>query len=390
MICNEILSTSSLEELLFQAKDEEFPPNMGKKHYERYKELKEKFANYPVEMGAMSSSFEMWIKKTQERAAEIGKIENERERSAQLADLFVEDPIVFLNRHDVTHTNKVQEKAKEVLKCFNNLDLTYYELYFLLCAAVVHDIGNIFGRKGHERNIKAILDSECADILPDSIERRVIARIARAHGGSISGNYDTISNLRESETINNQNVRERLLAAILRFADELADDSTRANHEALKSDIITEASKIYHVYSTALHTVELRKNDINQSYEVVLAYEFDSNIAATLYGKVGQQKYLIDEIYERTLKMERERRYCIRYLRPYCPLERIKVQITITNASDEFLSYPITYTLEESGYPSTPFATIKDVDCNIKTGTELLNELQKEGMLNEYHKSISD
>lgn len=112
-------------------------------------------------------------------------------------------------------------------------------------------------------------------------------------------------------------------------------------------------------------------------------YEFDSNIAATRYGKAGHQKFLVDEIYERTLKMERERRYCIRYLRPYCPLERIKVQITITNANDEFLSYPITYTLEESGYPSTPFATIRDVDCNIKTGTELLDELRKEGMLNE-------
>lgn len=233
------------------------------------------------------------------------------------------------------------------------------------------------------KNIKALLDSECTDILPDSIERRVIARIARAHGGSISGNSDTISNLRESETINNRNVRERLLAAILRFADELADDSSRANHAALRNKIIKEASEIYHVYSTALHTVELRKNEINHSYEVVLAYEFDSNIAATRYGKAGHQKFLVDEIYERTLKMERERRYCIRYLRPYCPLERIKVQITITNANDEFLSYPITYTLEESGYPSTPFATIKDVDCNIKTGTELLDELRKEGMLNE-------
>lgn len=383
MIFNETLSEYTLEKLLYQAPDEEFPFSMGKKHCERYKELKEKFANYPVEIGAMSSAFETWIKKTQEKVAEISRNKNEQERSEQLADLFVEDPIIFLNRHDVTHTLKVQEKAKDILGCFNELNITYYELYFLLCASVVHDIGNIFGRKGHERNIKAILDSECTDILPDSIERRVIARIARAHGGSISGNSDTISNLKESETINSQNIRERLLAAVLRFADELADDSTRANHAALKSDIITEASKIYHVYSTALHTVEIRKNDINQSFEVVLAYEFDSKIAATLFGKAGQKKYLIDEIYERTLKMERERRYCIRYLRPYCPLERIKVQITITNANDEFLSYRITYTLEESGYPSTPFATIKDVDRNIKTGTELLDELRKEGMLDE-------
>lgn len=379
-----MLSTfSTLEELFYQAKEGELPSSIGKNHCERYKELKDQFADFPVEMGAMSSSIEEWIKDTRKKAEEINKVENQKERSTQFSDLFVKDPIVFLNRHDATHINKVQEKAKEILMCCNNLNLSYYELYFLLCATVVHDVGNIFGRKDHERSIKTILDSECKDILPDSIERRVIARIARAHGGSVSGSSDTISILRESEIINNQNVRERLLAAILRFADELADDSTRANYAALKSDIITEASKIYHVYSTALHTVELRKNDINQSYEVVLAYEFDSSTATTQYSKAGKQSYLIDEIYERTLKMERERRYCIRYLRPYCHLERIKVQITITNSNDEFRSYRITYTLEESGYPSTPFATIKDVDCNIKTGTELLDVLREEGILNE-------
>jgi len=383
MICNDISSASSLEELLRNATDAGFPADIGKPHCERYKQLKDKFASYPVEIGAMSSSYDNWSKEAQEKAKVIAKIENEQERSAQLADLFAEDPIVFLNRHDVAHTNKVQEKAREILKCFNNWDLTYYELYIMLCATVVHDIGNIFGRKGHERNIKTLLDTECTDILPDSVERRIIARIARAHGGSISGNSDTISNLKEFDMVNNQKIRERLLAAVLRFADELADDFTRANHPALKIDIISEASKIYHVYSAALHTVELRKNNINHAYEVILAYEFDSNIAATLYGKIGQQKYLIDEIYDRTLKMERERRYCIRYLRPYCPLERIKVQITITNANDEFSSYPITYTLEESGYPSVPFASIKDVDHNIKTGSELLAELRKEGILNE-------
>ena len=31
MICNEILSTSTLEEILCQAKDEEFPPSIEKK-----------------------------------------------------------------------------------------------------------------------------------------------------------------------------------------------------------------------------------------------------------------------------------------------------------------------------------------------------------------------
>ena len=38
MICNETLSEYTLEKLLYQAPDEEFPFSMGKKHCERYKE----------------------------------------------------------------------------------------------------------------------------------------------------------------------------------------------------------------------------------------------------------------------------------------------------------------------------------------------------------------
>ena len=363
----------SLEELLSFNTENEFPDTHGtKKHLNRYMDLAQKFANYPVEEGAMQETIKLWLVTLQENIKEINSITDAEERAKKFNKLFEDDPIIFLNRHDVSHTKKVMEKALELIKCFSKIDFSGYEIYFLLCAIVVHDIGNLFGRMGHEKKIAEILDSQCNEIIPDSIERRIIG----VHGGEISGNSDTISILKETNSVYNFTIKERLLASILRFADELADDATRANYDAIENNILGDASKIYHIYSEKLHTVTIRKNDISNSYEVFLAYQFDSDTAKILYGKLGKQRYLLDEIYSRTIKMERERRYCIRYLRPYCSLERINVEIIITKGT--FEEEKIAYTLEEKGYPPIPFSSIKDVRDDILTGEELAKKLEGE------------
>lgn len=371
----------SLEEIINNAPSENFPNAMGKSHATRYTELKNKFTQgYDVELGAMATGIEEWIRATEAKIASINEKTDKSERALDLANIFASDPIIFLNRHDASHIAMVQEKALQLIRCFKGIELTPYEIYILLCASVVHDIGNITGRQSHERKIKQILDTECSSILPDSLERRVISRIARAHGG---GAVDSISNLEEDFALNGFSIRERILAAILRFADELADDYTRANYSGLHSAVISEASKIYHIYSSCLHTVNILPNAVNGSYEIFLAYSFDTDIACTQFGAIGSQRFLLDEIYSRTFKMERERRYCIRYLRPYCQLERIKVRITITDAKDEFKTYPINYSLEEKGYPSTPYISIVEADQDLHTGDQWYAKLSKVGDTNE-------
>lgn len=372
---NEILDCNSLDELLDKEGIHEYPDTFGRKsHIERYKGLAEKFAHFPVEMGAMKDSIDKWREEFKEKLKEINENPDKEEREREINQFLEDDPVVFLNRHDDSHIKKVKDRALELIKCLDKITFSCYEIYFLLCAIVVHDIGNIYGRIGHEKKIADILDNQCSEIIPDAIERRVISRIAGVHGGQIQGNADTISVLRETDIVNGIKIKEQLLAAILRFADELADDFTRANYDALDSDIIGGASKIYHVYSEKLHTVELQKNEFTNSYKVYLSYQFDSNVAKTLYEKAGQKRYLLDEIYSRTIKMERERRYCIRYLRPYCSLERISVEIVITK--DTFDEERISYTLEEKGYPEIPFNSIKDVRDDILSGEELVAKLE--------------
>ncbi len=137
------------------------------------------------------------------------------------------DPLVYLNNHGQSHVRRVNQRVSELLSHFKS-PITPYEAYLLFCGIQFHDVGNIFGRTEHESKCKEIMEKHCRQIIKDAVERDTIVRIATAHGGYYSGERDTIQALRKLQRLFEQPVREQLLAALLRFADELADDSSRA------------------------------------------------------------------------------------------------------------------------------------------------------------------
>lgn len=373
---NTFLHVLSMEDVLKDAPSNELPSaNNIKTYYDRYIELNRKFSEYPVEMGAMKSAIEQWKDHLSNELQRVCKIDNETERNENLHKLLDEDTILFLNKHDSSHISKVKEKALDLLKCFTHSTPGCYETFLLLCAITVHDIGNLLGRTNHEKRIKDMLKSACVNIIDDSIEIVSISRIAGVHGGRIRNNKDTLSFLQNRTMVNNLEIREQLLAAVLRFADELADDATRANYPAIESGILGPASEIYHIYSSKLHTVKLQQNPVTGAWEVLLLFDIDEETAKKQFQKIGKKIYLLDEIYEKTIKMEKERRYCMRYLRPYCSIEKINVEITVEHADNVFEQDKIKYTLEEKGYPSDPFNSIKDVDSSIITGEEMAAKL---------------
>lgn len=374
-----------LEQWLEAQEPTAFPPysvSRGEKSYpERYKDLKLILApiHNDVEKGAMAASVSAWIEKTKDEIAEVNKIHDERTRQQRIESLFESDPIIYLNNHGSGHVNKVIEKVSDMLHCFKHDNLTAYEVFMLLCAIQLHDVGNVFGRDEHEKRVKEILDTKCKLFIPDSFERKVIEKIALVHGGKVFGDKDTISYLDTSRILFDHSLRKKLLAALLRFGDELADDSSRADREGLLNGTIPEASQIYHYYSQALHTVSIAKNSDTKDLQLNLAYEFESDIACMQFKKINENKYLLDEIYDRTLKMEQERRYCMRFLRPYFSLELIKVEIVIQYSTNSLKRHKIQYTLEEKGYPSIPsYGSINDIVPDLATGEEVTALIKKE------------
>lgn len=384
-IINEV---HTLEKCLERGSKDDFPrlTKENDSYWKRYLDLKAEFKDYAVEMGALIKSVETWVQDAQKKVKEINRIKSPTERTYELAKVFENDPIIYLNKHGESHIMDVQARAFELLEHFQDCKMSFYELYILMCATVVHDIGNIHGREGHEEDIEKILSQEKNHhLIPDSNERRTICRIARTHGGAYNGSKDTISALREITPLNNFMVRERLLAAILRFSDELADDQTRAVSTAIENGIIKGASRIYHQYSKSLHTVRVVKQTLSEYSEktefceICLSYSFDSGLAYEKFDKLGNQIYLIDEIYDRTIKMERERRYCMRFMRRYISLERIHVNIDINDRENSLKSYPVEYVLEERGYPPVIYKTKEDIGQEVKSGCELEGILKNEG-----------
>ena len=155
----------------------------------------------------------------------------------------------WLTDHGPGHVATVIRRIDDLTHPDGRCVLTPYESYLLLLAAHIHDVGNVTGRDDHEKHAKdTLFQMEAAYVGSDTVEKRMIYDIAMAHGGRTSpdGSKDTIRALPHDG-------RTKMLAAILRFADELADDNTRTS-PFIKQQVTTVApsSTVYHMYAVSV------------------------------------------------------------------------------------------------------------------------------------------
>ncbi|MFP5514659.1 MAG: hypothetical protein ACLGJC_16450 [Alphaproteobacteria bacterium] len=251
-----------------------------------------------------------------------------------------------LTMHDREHVARVRQVASDLIVQSDNLDLTPFELTLLLVAIYLHDIGNVLGRSGHERQIHRALVAAGTKLPIDQVEYAIAKQIAGVHGGSVAGSKDTISTLPEKQAVSGKHVRLRLLAAILRLADELADDPARANRVQLAAGTLPAGAEIYHVVALGLHS---QMHEMS-TREITLNFSFtDPTLFKRELSKGQGQVHLLDEIYARSMKTFNEARYCSRFMRPFIEFERVKVDIMIFDENLELL-HNIVYTIAEHGY----------------------------------------
>lgn len=263
------------------------------------------------------------------------------------------DPEVLLNDHGPGHIDTVISRASYLVSC-TSCSLNPYEVYILLCCIQLHDVGNIFGRYKHE--IKAVDIMRAAEGIcgRDQIEAIKIRNIAESHGGRTNnGDKDKISGLQPMEEMFYGSIRPQLLASILRYADELADDKTRAHRTLLKNGSLPVKSEVYHAYAMCLESVKVNHLESGINLNFHLPKEFLSR----KFGKINEngalkKVYLLDEIYERVLKMHYERVYCMRFSKNSIELANLFVSIEFYDKTLNDVFPKISFTLSENGYPS--------------------------------------
>jgi|GEM_PF-464013 len=170
-------------------------------------------------------------------------------------------------KHDVNHSDRVVEKLNLLARTLRK-PLAEEECYILLSAAYLHDVG----MQSDERdNLKLVRDDHhllSDDIIMGSVRQpgkypdlkinkdyaEYIARVARGHRKT-----DLLADEYEEFDIGGNQIRLRLLAALLRFADQLDIDFRRVDFERLKLERdMTPESKLhwykhYYVLGTGLH-----------------------------------------------------------------------------------------------------------------------------------------
>ncbi len=261
-------------------------------------------------------------------------------------------------RHDIGHVDDVIETAGLMLGLESDSaspaikQVLAYEGFVLLVAILLHDAGNAISRDGHEKKAAAILREVGEAVGLSDIERRIISSIAQAHGGEMEdGSKDTITRLMSEPVpdIGGIEVHAWRLAALLRLADELSENYTRADEVAIADAATPPLSVLSNLYCRAIN----RRVDF-KGKSVHLAFTIDKQLLPRTFvipvkGGGTREIMFVDYIAERLEKCELERRYCNRFLAGFASYDRIRAKLVIMDGDQEIDS--IAVDLEEVGYP---------------------------------------
>ena len=275
-------------------------------------------------------------------------------------------------RHDLEHVNDVIRRAGHLLGASSSantpsLESLYpYEIFVLLVACLIHDAGNVSGRMGHASKARKVLREVCGEYLEEK-EIRIISKVAKAHGGKAQdGSKDTIRDLPDIDGVQDCRVRSQILAAILRYADELAENSRRANTRDVPS------SRFPNAFCKCISiNVDYQNRRVGLDFAI-------SEKECELFGvdEKNNEMYFIDYIKKRVLKAEMERRYCDQFLRGLATYSETRVTIEFLHNDLEWRQ-PIDFRLNTDGYPTEAQVNILQHDLDGSKIAALYAEYKK-------------
>ncbi len=274
--------------------------------------------------------------------------------------------------HDSAHFEEVIKYAYMLIGSPKNADLAGFrpfEVYMLLMAIRIHDVGNIVGRELHETRCLEVLQ-EISDSADDSFEMQKIAMIAQAHGGKhrVFGK-DTIGALPEIDTVVNCDVRMRALAAITRFADEICETSRRAATILLLNGKLPEISEIYHQYAYSVKAVS-----VGVDRTLKLTYQIDDKLLSKTWKGPNGECYLSDYILDRLEKLNLERIYYNQFVDAKLQVHNVDAKIQIVHGGMDVVFEKSVKTVK-TGYPDTDVSNSWRSECSELSGKALFAKL---------------
>jgi len=226
--------------------------------------------------------------------------------------------------HDAEHIKNVLINAEKILdKAINKF--SGLDLYCLILAILFHDAGNIFGREEHRSNISKIYDFVFPDSYAKTHEKMLILNIVAAHcGEGLYGSKDTLKDIDIGSSrfhLSGEQIKLRDIAAILRFADELAEGPQRTSLFMQQNHLYDVNSQIHHEYANITNISIDKGND-----RIALTYEIDiKDINVIENEQEVKLRKLLEYTYKRIIKLNQERQYAKYYCDYLSPFKKTSV-----------------------------------------------------------------
>lgn len=246
----------------------------------------------------------------------------------------------FLSDHSERHIENVLDNIYKLICCeidesilklnsnnFNQLKIfTGTDLYFLCQVALFHDVGNFYGRNKHNQRISDIIRKAFGDLFSgeNHRERKLIAEAGRVHTGkSIGGSDDSLFDLcNKSEHIQGDHIHFCSIAAIVRFADELAEGPQRTSSFMQDEAMIPDENIVYHKYASCTH---IKIDSPNQRISISYDINFEVEDVPDTTKVERDIRELIELIYARINKLDQERKYYNYYNQLSRPIRETQV-----------------------------------------------------------------
>lgn len=258
------------------------------------------------------------------------------------------------------------------------------ELYILGLSALFHDVGNVFKRSEHQKQIGPIYDFARPSLgNQDHEEKLIILDICKAHcGDGLDGTKNTLQDVPDRSKLDRKEIHTKLLAPILRFADELAEGEQRTSHFMIQRHNYSKDSILFHRYAACSSVdIDAPHGRICLTYHIALSLPSDGNENGDTSNKstisINDLVNFLKFIYQRIEKLDQERQYA----KYYCSLlDNFKV----TEASFNFwyLSHQIPIMLSPIKFsdlvvPGYPQKSVVERDSQYEP-TELIKRLSDE------------
>jgi hypothetical protein len=228
--------------------------------------------------------------------------------------------------HDAPHIANVMRNLWNLLDYDipKEYQLNAMEFYCLITSALFHDAGNIFGRKDHQKKISQIYDYAVPEARRDKQVKLVVLKATEAHTGEApDGTKDTMKHLSKTLSVKDHQVKLQELAALVRFADELAEGRQRTSLFMQMHHMYPPTSELHHKYAAITSVgIDMKNERITLTYNIDVGAKTKGAFDTAAEAEIRE---LLNYTYIRIDKMNQERKYARHYSPILAPLKQMTV-----------------------------------------------------------------